>query len=39
MSGSAAQLYEEDLRPPYLSIGSIYLWNAVKLKIGPGDLN
>jgi DNA-3-methyladenine glycosylase II len=24
---------------PYRSIASIYLWNAVKLKIGPGDLN
>lgn len=24
---------------PYRSIASIYLWNAVKLGIGPGDLN
>jgi DNA-3-methyladenine glycosylase II len=23
---------------PYRSIASVYLWNAVKLKIGPGDL-
>jgi 3-methyladenine DNA glycosylase/8-oxoguanine DNA glycosylase len=24
---------------PYRSIASIYLWNAVKLKVGPGDLS
>jgi DNA-3-methyladenine glycosylase II len=37
---TSKQVHEKAQRwRPYRSIASIYLWNAVKLKIGPGDLN
>jgi DNA-3-methyladenine glycosylase II len=36
---TSKQVHEKAQRwRPYRSIASIYLWNAVKLKIGPGDL-
>jgi DNA-3-methyladenine glycosylase II len=36
---TARQVYEKALLwRPYRSIASIYLWNAMKLKIGPNDL-